>query len=137
MKQIILNIFKKDIQLKFRFLIIGGINTVFGFFLGVINYKYFYNFLGAVLLGILNSIIAITFSFFMFKFFVFKTRVQLWFNEYLKSYVVYAFKIIVGIFVLWISLEIFNLNIYFSQANSMLATIFVTYNGHKNYTFKN
>ena len=41
-----------------------------------------------------------------------------------------------GIVVLWFCISILNLNIYISQAVSMLTTIFLSYKGHKNFTFK-
>ena len=72
----------------------------------------------------------------MFKKFVFKTINTNWFFEYLRSYVVYGVKGIVGIFVLWLFISILSINIYISQATSMLVTIFLSYTGHKKFTFK-
>ena len=72
----------------------------------------------------------------MFKRFVFKTINTNWFFEYLRSYVVYGVKAVVGIFVLWLFVSILNINIYISQAVAMLVTIFLSYTGHKNFTFK-
>ena len=131
----IINYLKKDFNFKIKFIIVGGINTLFGYFFGVINYKLLYPIVGPFFFGIINSVIAITFSFFMFKLLLFKTHIKLWFSEYLRSYVVYGFKIIVGILVLIVFLEFLKINIYISQAVSMIATVFVTYKGHKNFTF--
>lgn len=72
----------------------------------------------------------------MFKIYVFKTKNTNWFYEYLRSYIIYGVKGLVGIFVLWLCISIFDLNIYISQAVSMLVTIFLSYKGHKNFTFK-
>ena len=129
----IINIYKK---IPKKFLLVGLLNTIFSYFTGIINYFLFFNYIGIVGIGILNNIVNITFAFIMFKNYVFKTRNTNWFFEYLRSYVVYGVKGIVGIFVLWLSISIFNLNIYISQAIAMLVTIFLSYTGHKNFTFK-
>ena len=119
-----------------KFLIVGFINTIFGYVIGIFNYYVFYNILGIIGVGILNNIISISFSFFMFKKFVFKTINTNWFYEYLRSYIVYAVKGIIGIFTLWLCVSVLNINIYFSQGISMLVTIFLSYTGHKKFTFR-
>ena len=119
-----------------KFVIVGFINTVFSYLSGLLNYFIFFGTVGIVGVGIINNIINITFAFVMFKKFVFKTVNTNWFFEYLRSYVVYGVKGIVGIFVLWLCISIFNINIYISQAISMLVTIFLSYTGHKKFTFR-
>ena len=119
-----------------KFLIVGSLNTVFGYSTGLINYFLFFELIGIIGVGILNNIINITFAFIMFKKFVFKTINTNWFFEYLRSYVVYGVKAVVGIFVLWLFFSILNVNIYISQAVAMVVTIFLSYTGHKNFTFK-
>ena len=123
-------------KLPKKFLIVGFLNTVFGYSIGLVNYFLFFELIGIIGVGILNNIINITFAFIMFKRFVFKTMNTNWFFEYLRSYVVYGVKAIVGIFVLWLFVSILNINIYISQAVAMLVTIFLSYKGHKNFTFK-
>ena len=119
-----------------KFLIIGFINTVFGYAIGIVNYYLCFKYIGIIGIGILNNIINITFAFLMFKKFVFQTKNTNWFYEYVRSYVVYGVQGFAGIAVLWFCLSILNLNIYISQAVSMLTTIFLSYKGHKNFTFK-
>ena len=123
-------------KLPKKFLIVGFLNTIFGYSVGLVNYFLFFELIGIIGVGILNNIINITFAFIMFKRFVFKTMNTNWFFEYLRSYVVYGVKAIVGIFVLWLFVSILNINIYISQAVAMLVTIFLSYTGHKNFTFK-
>jgi len=72
----------------------------------------------------------------MFKFFLFKTDNHLYLKEYIKSYVVYALKISIGFFLLFIFLEFLKINIFVSQALTIVLTTLFTYKGHKNYTFK-
>ena len=123
-------------KLPKKFLIVGFLNTIFGYSIGLVNYFLFFELIGIIGVGILNNINNITFAFIMFKKFVFKTINTNWFFEYLRSYVVYGVKAVVGIFVLWLFVSILNINIYISQAVAMLVTIFLSYTGHKNFTFK-
>jgi len=95
-----------------NFLIIGIVNTIFGYFTGIFVY------------------------FLLFKFFVFKTINSNWLKEYFKGYVVYGVKAVISIFILWLSINKFELNIFVSQAIAILVTTIITYKGHKNFTFK-
>ena len=119
-----------------KFMIIGIINTIFGYLIGLLNYFIFYSKIGIIGVGFLNNIIAITFSFTLLKFFVFKTTNINWFLEYIRSYVVYGIQGLAGILILWVCVSFFNINIFFSQAISILTTVFLSYFGHKKFTFK-
>jgi len=129
----VINLLKKTPK---KFVIFGSINTIFGYAIGIVNYYLFFKYIGIIGIGILNNIINITFAFLIFKNFVFKTKNTNWFYEYVRSYVVYGIQGSAGIVVLWFCISILNLNIYISQAVSMLTTIFLSYKGHKNFTFK-
>ena len=119
-----------------KFLIVGIINTVFGYFFGIISYSLFNSKFGIFLVAIINNVVSISFSFISFKFFVFNTKKNNWVFEYLKSYLVYGVTFIYGVVVLYFCTEIMNFSIYLSQGLAMLATIFITYKGHKSFTFK-
>ena len=127
------NIFNK---IPKKFIIVGIINTFFGYIIGIVNFFLFFNIFGIIFVGILNNVISITFSFFMFKKFVFKTVNTNWIFEYLRSYIVYGVKALFGILTLWLCIKIIGLNIYISQFFSMFITILLTYKGHKDFTFK-
>ena len=127
---------QKNFNFKIKFLSIGIINTLVNYFFSIATYYLFYKDFGFVLYNILNIIFGITFSFSMFKFFLFKTDNHLYLKEYIKSYVVYALKISIGFFLLFIFLEFLKINIFVSQALTIVLTTLFTYKGHKNYTFK-
>lgn len=129
----IIRLFKK---IPKKFLFIGLINTIFGYAIGLGNFFLLNNYIGIVAVGVLNNVASISFSFFMFKKFVFKTKNTNWIYEYLRSYVVYALKGAIGILTLWFCIKIIEIDIYISQAISMAITIFLSYKGHKNFTFK-
>ena len=119
-----------------KFIIVGIINTFFGYIIGIVNFFLFFNIFGIIFVGILNNVISITFSFFMFKKFVFKTVNTNWIFEYLRSYIVYGVQAFFGILTLWLCIKMIVLNIYISQFFSMFITILLTYKGHKDFTFK-
>ena len=127
---------QKNFNFKIKFLLIGIINTLVNYFFSIATYYLFYKDFGFVMYSILNIFFGITFSFSMFKFFLFKTSNHLYLKEYIKSYVVYASKILIGIFLLFIFLEFLKINIFISQALVVALTTLFTYKGHINYTFK-
>jgi glycosyltransferase involved in cell wall biosynthesis len=127
---------QKNFKFKIKFLLIGIVNTLVNYFFSIGTYYLFYKDFGFLLYSILNIIFGITFSFSMFKFFLFKTNNNLFLKEYFKSYVVYALKISIGFFLLFLFLELLKINIFVSQALVILLTTLFTYKGHKNYTFK-
>ena len=119
-----------------KFFLVGVINTIFGYSVGILNYFLFFELIGIISVGIINNIMAITFAFILLKKFVFKTTNTNWILEYIRSYLVYGIQAIVGIFILWLCITILKLNIYFSQALSMITAVFISYTGHKKFTFK-
>ena len=121
---------------KKRYLIIGLINTIFGYFIGILNYILFYKLIGIFFLSLLNNIVSITFSFLTYKYFVFKTKNKFFLNEYLKSYIVYGISFIVGTFFLWLTLETFKLDIFIAQFITISLTVIFSYIGNNYFTFK-
>ena len=128
---------KSNKKFYIKYLIAGLINTLFGYFIGLLNFFIFYEKVGIIFVSIFNNILAITFSFLNYKFFVFQTSKSLWLKEYLKIYVVYAIAFLISTFVLWLCIEILSLNIYYSQALSILITVLFSYFFNKSFTFKN
>ena len=121
---------------KKRYLITGLINTIFGYFIGILNYILFYKLIGIFFLSLLNNILSITFSFLTYKYFVFKTKNEFFLKEYLKSYIVYGLAFIIGTFFLWLTLEIFKLDIYIAQFITISLTVIFSYIGNNYFTFK-
>ena len=119
-----------------KFFLVGVINTIFGYSVGILNYFLFFELIGIISVGIINNIMAITFAFILLKKFVFKTTNTNWILEYIRSYLVYGIQAIMGIFILWLCITVLKLNIYFSQALSMITAVFISYTSHKKFTFK-
>lgn len=120
---------------KIRYLIAGCFNTIFGYLIGVGFYKLMISEFHLLFVGLVTNIINISFSFVMYKLFVYKTKGG-WFVEYLKSYVTYGLSAIVGVFLLWIMISSSNISIWLAQALSIIITTIVSYIGHTYFTFK-
>jgi glycosyltransferase involved in cell wall biosynthesis len=127
---------QKNFDFKIKFLLIGIFNTIVNYSFSIITYYLFYQNFGFIFYNIVNILFGVTFSFSMFKFFLFKTSKYDFLKEYLKSYLVYGFKILMGFCLLFLFLEFLKFNIFISQALVIIITTLFTYKGHKNYTFK-
>jgi len=120
---------------KVRYLIIGGINTVFGYFVTIFFYYSLTNVLHTLTILCLANVFAISFSFLTNKFFVFKTK-RKWTSEYLRYFFVYGNTALIAILLIWILTDYTNIPFWLVQALILPFTVIVTYLSHKKYTFK-
>lgn len=118
-----------------RFLMIGGINTIIGYFTVTFVYLILSKNFGIITIGIISNIIAITIAFTLNKIFVFRTKGN-WLAEYFKSYITYASTGILGIFLLWLLVSKFEIDIWIAQGIIVLVITTVAFYGHKKITFK-
>jgi putative flippase GtrA len=119
-----------------RYLLAGGWNTLFGYGVGVGLYVLLIDRLHITLIAIIANIISITMSFVIYKLYVFRSPGN-WLKEYLRCYILYGSMACFGIVLLWIFVDYFHINIWFSQAFVIFSTVFASYFGHKFFTFKN
>lgn len=120
---------------KFRYLLVGGWNTVFGYLTGVALFLMLSQHLHIILIAIISNIIAITMSFITYKLLVFKTRGR-WLTEYLKCYLVYGINALIGVFLLWLFVDHYSINIWLAQGAIIVLTVIFSYLLHKRFTFK-
>ena len=59
---------------KINYLLIGGVNTLFGYMIGVGLYELLVNSVGIVWIGVAANVLSIIFSFITYKLFVFRTN---------------------------------------------------------------
>ena len=134
----LLMLFSKKIQMlnqkNIRYLLVGGINTIVGYSIGIAIYKALASNLGIIWVGILSNIISITVSFLTYKIFVFRTK-GMWVLEYVKSYLIYGGTAVISIFFLWFFVEKMNISIWLSQALVIVVTVIISYLGHSRFTF--
>lgn len=118
-----------------RYLLAGGVNTLFGYVLMLGLYGLSKGRLHILILGALCNAIAISFSFMTYKLFVFRTRGN-WLSEWLKSYVVYGAAAVVSTLLLWLLVDFVGVRIYLAQAVVTVIVVAVSYVGHATYTFR-
>ena len=120
---------------KFRYLVAGAWNTVFGYGLGVGAYLLLSQKLHIIYISILANIVAITMSFLTYKLFVFRTSGE-WLKEYLKIYLVYGTTAAIGTILLWIFVDFFYINIWLSQGLVLSSVFIFSFFLNRNFTFK-
>lgn len=120
---------------KTKYLIAGAVNTAFGYFVTLLIYYGLQSFLNLIAIMVLANVVCITFSFVIYKLFVFKTKAN-WLKEYLRCYLVYGGAAIVGIFGIWILVELLGIPFWIAQALLLSISIVVSYLGHDRFTFR-
>ena len=120
---------------RLRFLIVGGVNTVFGYAFSLTFYYQVEGALPTPLILVINTLVSITFSFVLYKVFVFRTKGN-WLTEYLRSYVVYGASSFVGIIITWILVDFFDFEFWIVQSALLVFVVMTSYFGHRNFTFK-
>jgi putative flippase GtrA len=121
-------------DVRFRYLAAGGINTAFGYSVGIVAYQMLERVLHVFLISLAASVISITFSFLTYRLFVFKSRGNI-LREYLRCYAVYGVSTLVGATLIWLLVDMVRLNIYWAQGLVLSITVVFSYVGHKRYTF--
>lgn len=119
---------------KLRYLLVGILNTIVGYGLGVGIYRLGHPHLSLIEIGIVSNVLAITFSFVTYKCLVFQTQGQ-WLREYARAYLVYGGTALLGIALLWLLVGQIALSIWLAQAIIILITILISYFGHSCFTF--
>jgi putative flippase GtrA len=118
-----------------RFLLAGGLNTLFGF--SAANFIYFllHDKINLTSILIYSHVINVTFSFFIQKYFVFRASGNI-IKQYLKAHFVNIVNFFINSFFIWIFVKKF----FFVFWASLLITSFISiaflYFLHMNFTFK-
>ena len=138
MKKFIENLLNKKLNNRFifKFLFAGIVNSIAGYSIGILSFKLFYTLYGIVFVGLVSNIVSILFSYFNYKFFIFKTPFNQFINEISKSFLLYGFIFVINIFFLYICIEIFKLNIYISQFMVISFSILLSILGQFLFVFK-
>ena len=128
-----------------RYLFVGGFNTLFGYSLFAVLNWLFTGHLGAysyMYAAVLANLIAITVAFLGYKWFVFRTRGN-YLLEWLRCIGVYGSSMIIGIVGLPILVPIFRRHLerpelasYLAAAVMTVVTMFFSFFGHKNISFR-
>jgi putative flippase GtrA len=117
-----------------RYLLAGGWNTLFGYFVGPIIYYGLEGRMHVVLVGIIAYVLSITMAFFTYKVFVFRTKGN-WLAEYCRSYMVYGVTAVIGIGVLWGLVDGLKVPFWIGQGLVIIVTTIISYLSHSRFTF--
>ena len=120
---------------KFRFLIVGGFNTFFGyaaFAITHVSFGAFVGYLGALLIA---HAISSTMAFALYKRFVFLEG-QHGLTTYLKFQSVYVTPLVANLVALPLLVEILNCPVLLAQAGFSIAWVGLSFVIHKRYTFR-
>ena len=109
--------------------------SIFAYFSTILIYNYFYQELGVIFIGIISSIINVTFSFLNYKINIFYVSKK-WFLELIKYIISNLYLSILSISLLFIFIEWFNFSIYLSQFICMSVVIISGYILNTKYIFK-
>ncbi|WP_104127531.1 GtrA family protein [Cryobacterium sp. Y57] len=122
---------------RLRFLAVGGVNTVVGYALfAVFDLFVFATVPFGYLLSLMSAYaIAIVLAFVLYRRFVFKVTGRVW-SDFVKFVSVYLVAIGVNLLTLPLLIEVAGLNSLVAQAIVLIATTFMSFFGHREFSFR-
>jgi len=130
MKRYLFRILKMQ---AFRFLVVGGWNTVFAYTVFASLYLFLSETLHYMVILTVVTIITVTNAYFCHKFFVFRTKGN-YSQEYLRFYGVYSIQIAINFITLPVLIKL-DVSPYLAQAIIIAVTTLGSYMGHKHISF--
>ena len=119
---------------ELRYLLVGGVNTMLGYAIGVACFKLLEPLLTTFAIAIIANIIAITLSFSNLKLFVFRTHGH-WLSEGLRSLITYSGMALLSVVAVTVLVDRLHYNIWLAQGITLCLTSVVGYFAHKRFTF--
>ena len=117
-----------------KYLLAGGYNTAFGFAVFSGLYLLLENQVHYLMIAIISQIIAITNSFLVYRYFVFKSTGNI-IHEYLRIYVVYGISFVLGLLLLALLVELAGLHPILANLFVIVTTVIISYLGNSRFTF--
>jgi putative flippase GtrA len=120
---------------KARFLIVGGLNTLFSLSLFSVLLWIGNDYFHYQVILVITHIICVTTSYIGLKWLVFRTRGTVVY-EYLKTHLVYLFVLGANAVCLYVFVELFTMQVILSQALATVVIVIVSYVGSKYIAFR-
>lgn len=117
-----------------RYLAIGGLNTLCGYFLGVMIFKWLSPSFTIAVIGVFGFVVTTSLSFFTQRRFVFRRRGP-WLWQLGKSYFSYASVGLFGTGLLWFAVTQWHLEIWSAQALATFVPAVILYFSNKFFVF--
>ncbi|MBN3033540.1 MAG: GtrA family protein [Candidatus Saganbacteria bacterium] len=119
---------------KINYLLVGGWNTVFGYFLFVALYYWLAARVNYLLLLAVSSLISITNAYLSYKFFVFRTKGGYW-REYVRFNLVYGAIAVLNLFLLPLLVGLSRWSPPLAQGALVSLNVVLSFLGNKYYSF--
>lgn len=119
---------------KLRFLIVGAINTVFGYSFFAVLLRAFGETQYVIAVAV-STIVATSLSFALNRLYVFGSRGQLFF-DYLRFQITYSVVLLVNLALLLVLVELVDWPVLLSQAVCLCFVAVSSYLGHKYFSFR-
>ena len=128
---------------KLRFLLVGGFNTVFSYFvLNGLNFLftlYFYDILSKIAIAnialIVQYVLTINLSFATMRYYVFQSQGK-WVHEWLKAWSVYIFIYLINAPTLTFMMKVLGWNTWLAQGVYLIFSTIAIFLLHKYYSFR-
>ena len=128
---------------KLRFLLVGGFNTVFAYFvLNLLNILFgfiFQNILSDIVIVnlalVVQYILTINVSFVTMRYYVFQSHGR-WVNEWLKAWSVYIFLYLINAPILTFMVAVLGWSAWLAQGVYLIFSTIITFLLHKYYSFR-
>ena len=121
---------------KFRFLVIGAYNTLFGYFAFAVLYLLFKEQLHYQVVVILAHLLAVANAFLGHKHWVFRSK-EPWWPEYLRFNLSYLGSLALGMTSMALLVEWLALHVLVAQGVTLVVTVVISYFLHNRFTFRN
>lgn len=119
-------------QKQFRFLLVGGLNTLVGYGTYAILLTLEINYLIATTI---STIIGIMHSYIWNKFFTFKSKEKV-VKEIFRFIFIYFISYILGMISICFFVTVLNINEYIAGLMNLVLTTLISWFGHKNFSFQ-
>ncbi|MDR3242066.1 MAG: GtrA family protein [Lactobacillaceae bacterium] len=121
---------------KFRFLMVGGFNTVFGFliFTGItLSLKHIQH--GYMIALVISQIVSLFFAFFLHRYVTFRVKGHI-VKDFIRFTLVNLVSYVINLIVLPILVNVWNINPIVAQFAILVVTTVISFVGHKFFSFR-
>ena len=108
-----------------KYIIIGLLNTLSGYLVGVSIFSLFYKEFGIFFVSVFSNIISILISFINYKIFFFNKSFENILSEFIKFNLIYFLLFLLSIIQLYLYIETFFMHIYIAQGLIILINLII------------
>lgn len=118
----------------FPYLLCGVVNTLFGYFGSLWIYNSLRDILSLFWILIITRILVISFSYFTYKMFIFKTKGN-WIREYFRCYISYGLISVASMGMILVLVDFMGVPFWLAQLFTICIGVVFSFLAHSYYTF--